>query len=49
MSQDITYAGLDAHQETIHAGTLLPGAARPAEDAFVNRSEGLRRCHFSQG
>ncbi|HXV90605.1 MAG TPA: IS110 family transposase [Gemmatimonadales bacterium] len=43
MSQDITYVGLDAHQETIHAGTLLPGAARPAEDAFANSPEGLRR------
>jgi len=35
MSQDITYVGLDAHQETIHAGALLPGAVRPAEDSFA--------------
>ena len=43
MNEDITYVGLDAHQETIHAGVLLPGAARPAEDTFANTSEGLRR------
>jgi transposase len=43
MSKDITYVGLDAHQETIHAGVLLPGVVRPAEDAFANSSEGLRR------
>lgn len=43
MSQDITYVGLDAHQETIHAGTLLPGAVRPAEDAFANTAEAARR------
>jgi transposase len=43
MSKDITYVGLDAHQETIHAAVLLPGGVRPAEDAFANTSEGLRR------
>jgi transposase len=43
MSQDITYVGLDAHQESIYAGTLLPGAAHPAEDSFANTSEGVRR------
>lgn len=43
MSQDITYVGLDAHQETIHAGMLLPEAARPAEDSFASSAEGLRR------
>lgn len=43
MNQDITYVGLDAHQEKIHAAALLPEAMRPAEDSLANTSEGVRR------
>lgn len=43
MNKHITYVGLDAHQETIHAATLLPAAVRPAEDSLANTPEGLRR------
>lgn len=43
MDEHIIYVGLDAHQETIHAATLLPEAMRPVEDSLANTSEGLRR------
>ena len=43
MEKGITYVGLDAHQETIHAAVLLPGSLKALEDAFANTSEALRR------
>jgi transposase len=43
MNQDITYVGLDAHQDTIYTAALLPEAVRAAQDSFANTSEGLRR------
>ena len=43
MEKDITYVGLDAHQETIHAAVLVPGIERAAEDAFANTPEAVRR------
>lgn len=43
MNEHISYVGLDAHQETIHAALFLPGAAKALEDTFLNRPEGIRR------
>lgn len=43
MNEHISYVGLDAHQETIHAAVLLPGAAKALEDTFPNTPEGIRR------
>jgi transposase len=43
VKKDITYVGLDAHQETIRAAVLLPESAQPLEDKFANTPEGLRR------
>ena len=43
MAKDITYVGLDAHQETIHAAALLPGVEKAAEDPFANTPEAIRR------
>lgn len=43
MSKDISYVGLDAHGETIHAAVLLPEGVQPVEDRFANTPEGLRR------
>lgn len=43
MSKDITYVGLDAHQETIHAGILLPGSGESMLDSFPNTPDGIRR------
>lgn len=43
MAEGITYVGLDAHQETIHASVLVPGIERAAEDAFANTPEAVRR------
>ena len=43
MKKDITFVGLDAHQETIHAAILLPGTEEPLEESFSNTSEGIRR------
>jgi transposase len=43
MTEVITYVGLDAHQERIHAAVLLPGASGAIEDAMANTPEGLRR------
>jgi len=43
MKKAITYVGLDAHQETIHAAILLPGAARPLEESLANTPEAIRR------
>jgi len=43
MEEGITYVGLDAHQETIHAAVLIPGIERAAEDAFSNTPEAIRR------
>jgi len=43
MKKGITYVGLDAHQETIHAAILLPGAARPVEESLANTPEAIRR------
>jgi hypothetical protein len=35
--------GLDAHQETIQAAVLLPGAEKSAEDRVANTPEAIRR------
>jgi transposase len=43
MNEDITYVGLDAHQETIHAAVLLPGVEKAVEDQFANTPEAIRR------
>ncbi len=43
VAKDITYIGLDAHQETIHAAALLPGVEKAAEDPFANTPEAIRR------
>jgi transposase len=43
MAKDITYVGLDAHQETIHAAVLLPDVEKAAEDPFANTPEAIRR------
>jgi len=43
MEKGITYVGLDAHQETIHAAVLLPGAEKAVEDSFANTPEAIRR------
>lgn len=43
MEKHITYVGLDAHQETIHAAVLAAGAMKAAEDRFANTPEGIRR------
>jgi len=43
VQERITYVGLDAHQETIHAAVLLPGIEKAAEDQFANTPETVRR------
>jgi transposase len=43
MKEDITYIGLDAHMETIHAAILLPGSQESVLDSFANTPDGLRR------
>ena len=43
MNEGITYVGLDAHQETIHAAVGLPGEHSRCRDRFANTSDGLRR------
>jgi len=43
MSEDITYVGLDAHQERIQAAILLPGAPEAVEESFANTPDGVRR------
>jgi transposase len=43
MSEDITYVGLDAHQERIHAAILIPGAPDAIEESFANTPDGVRR------
>lgn len=43
VAKDLTYVGLDAHQETIHAAALLPGVEKAAEDPFANTPEVIRR------
>jgi transposase len=43
MNEDITYVGLDAHQETIHAAVLLPFVEKAVEDQFANTPEAIRR------
>jgi len=43
MREDITYVGLDAHMETIHAAILLPGSEDSVLDSFANTPDGLRR------
>lgn len=43
MSKGITYVGLDAHKERIHAAMLLPGCGDAVLDTFANTAEGLRR------
>jgi len=43
MSKGITYVGLDAHKERIHAAILLPGCGDTVLDTFANTAEGLRR------
>jgi hypothetical protein len=49
MNEDITYVGLDAHQETIHAGragsaVLFAGARRRCAPETLARP-GMRRAH----
>lgn len=43
MTEAITYVGLDAHQERIHAAVLLAGEPQPLEDSWANTPDGLRR------
>ncbi len=43
MSEDITYIGLDAHMETIHAAILLPGSPESVLDSFANTPDGILR------
>ena len=43
MLEDITYVGLDAHQERIHAAILLPGTPDAIEESFANSPDGIRR------
>lgn len=43
MSEDITYVGLDAHQERIYAAVLWPGGGKALEDSLANTPEGIRR------
>ena len=43
MEKDTTYIGLDAHQETIHAAMLLPGAEQALTESFENTPEVIRR------
>lgn len=43
MAEGITYVGLDAHQERIHAAVLLADEAGPVEDTWANTPDGLRR------
>ena len=43
MEQDITYVGLDAHKESIHAATLLPDRDKPVEQEMVNDARAVRR------
>lgn len=43
MEQDITYLGLDAHKESIHAAALLPGRDKPQEQEMVNDPRAVRR------
>ncbi len=43
LSTGITYVGLDAHQQTIHAAILLPGIRESVVDTFPNTPGGIRR------
>lgn len=43
MRKGITYVGLDAHQERIHAAVLLGDGSPPLEDTWANSPEGVRR------
>ncbi len=43
MNNDITFVGLDAHQETIHAAIFLPDEKDPIVDSFSNTPEAVKR------
>lgn len=43
MTEGITYVGLDAHQDRIHAAVLLAGDPGPLEDSWANTPDGVRR------
>jgi transposase len=43
MTEGITYVGLDAHQETIHAALLRSREGKALEDSLANTPEAIRR------
>ncbi len=43
MEKRITFAGTDAHKETIRVAVPLPGATKPVEWQLVNEKAGVRR------
>ena len=43
MSNDITFVGLDAHQETIHAAIFLPEEDSAIMDSFSNSPQAVKR------
>jgi transposase len=42
MNESITYVGLDAHKERIHAAVLQPGSERPLDQSLANDPDKLR-------